>query len=96
MKALLAKLFRPGEEEMPHIMHTDAPLLQGAAVSVAYFAPQAGGDFHDFVRVGSSRFVFGLLDVAGKREASGPILEAAKNCFRSTAEEILSSEEVNE
>ena len=96
MKELLGKLFGPAEEEMPHIMHTDMPPLQGAAVSVAYFTPQAGGDFHDFVRVGPSRFVFGLLDVAGKREASGSILEAAKNCFRSTAEEVFSSEEVNE
>jgi len=96
MKALLEKLFRPAEEEMPHIIHTDMPSLQGAAASVTYFAPQVGGDFHDFVRVGPSRFVFGLLDVAGKREASAPILEAAKNCFRSTAEEVFSSEEVNE
>jgi len=96
MKALLEKLFGNGVEEMPHIMYTDAPPLEGAAVSVAYFAPQAGGDFHDFVRVGSFRFVFGLLDVAGKREASGPILEGARNCFRSTVEEIFAAEEVNE
>jgi phosphoserine phosphatase RsbU/P len=96
MKALLSKLFRPPAGEVPHIMHTDIPPLQGAAMSVAYFAPQAGGDFHDFVRVGPSRFVFGLLDVAGKREASAPVLDAAKACFRSAAEEIFSAEELNE
>jgi len=96
MKALLSKLFRPADEEIPHIMNSDTPPLQGAAMSVAFFVPQAGGDFHDFLRVGPSRFVFGLLDVAGKRTASAPVLEAAKTCFRSTAEEIFSAAEVNE
>lgn len=96
MKALFSKLFGSDKEEVPHIIHTDTPPLQGAAMSVAYFAPQAGGDFHDFVRVGPSRFVFGLLDVAGKRETSASILEAAKACFRSSAEEIFSAPELNE
>ena len=65
-------------------------------MSIAYFVPQAGGDFHDFLRVGPTRFVFGLLDVAGKRETSVPVLEAAKACFRKTSEEIFADPEVNE
>jgi len=96
MKALLSKLFRSDEERMPHIVHTDTPPLQGAAMAVAFFSPQAGGDFHDFARVGPARFVFGLLDVAGKREAGAPILEAAKECFHTSAEEIFSAPELNE
>jgi len=93
---LLARLFNSAPEEIPHIMQTDPPPLEGAAMSVAYFAPQAGGDLHDFLRVGPTRFIFGLLDVAGKRESSAPILEAAKACFRTSAQEIFSAPELNE
>jgi serine phosphatase RsbU (regulator of sigma subunit) len=97
MKALLAK-WRNGErlQETPHIMHTDTPPVLGADISVAYFSPQVGGDFHDFARVGPTRVIFGLLDVAGKRESSTAILETAKECFQSAAREIFSSEELNE
>jgi serine phosphatase RsbU (regulator of sigma subunit) len=97
MKALLAKL-RNGERshETPHIMHTDTPPILGAEISVAYFSPQVGGDFHDFARVGPTRVIFGLLDVAGKRESSTAILETAKECFHRSAREIFSSDELNE
>jgi phosphoserine phosphatase RsbU/P len=77
-------------------MQTDAPPIHGAEMSVAYFSPQVGGDFHDFARVGPNRMVFGLLDVAGKRESSTAILEAAKHCFHSSAKEIFSAHELNE
>lgn len=96
MKALLSKLFNSAVEEPPQIVYTDTPPLQGAAMSVAYFSPQAGGDFHAFVRVSPTRFLFGLLDVAGKRETSGAIREAAQACFLSSAEEIFSVPELNE
>ena len=65
-------------------------------MAVAYFAPQLGGDFHDFLRVSPTRFVFGLLDVAGKRESNQAVLDAAKNCFRTSAQEIFSAPELNE
>ena len=65
-------------------------------MSVAYFSPQVGGDFHDFVRVGPTRILFGLLDVAGKRASSTAILEEAKDCFHSSAREIFSAHELNE
>ncbi|MFZ0480150.1 MAG: SpoIIE family protein phosphatase [Terriglobales bacterium] len=77
-------------------MHTATPPIQGAALSVAYFAPQAGGDFHDFVRVGPTRFIFGMLDLAGKRETVGSILDAAQACFRTASQEIFSAPELNE
>ena len=96
MKALLSKFFSPPAAEPRHIVHTDTPPLQGAALAVAYFSPQAGGDFHAFVRVSPTRFLFGLLDVAGKRESSGPILEAAQACFLSSGEDIFSAPELNE
>jgi serine phosphatase RsbU (regulator of sigma subunit) len=96
MNALLSKLFSSAVEAPPQIVHTNTPPLQGAAMAVAYFSPQAGGDFHTFVRVSPTRFLFGLLDVAGKRENSGPILQAAQACFLSSAEAIFSAPELNE
>lgn len=96
MKALLSKLFSPTSEVAPHIVYTDPPPLQGAAMSVACFSPQAGGDFHAFVRVSPTRFLFGLLDVAGRRETSRAVFEAARACFLSSGQEIFSAPELNE
>jgi sigma-B regulation protein RsbU (phosphoserine phosphatase) len=97
MKALLSKLgFGSNIEEAAEIVHGETPALQGADMAVAYFSSRAGGDLHDFLRVGPNRFLFGLLDVAGKRETSAPVLQAAQACFRSAAEELFSAEELNE
>jgi serine phosphatase RsbU (regulator of sigma subunit) len=65
-------------------------------MAVAYFSVRAGGDFHDFARVSSTRLLFGLLDVAGRREDNQRILQAAQTCFRSAGEELFSVGEPNE
>jgi serine phosphatase RsbU (regulator of sigma subunit) len=97
MKALLSKLgFGSTVEETPEIVNGEAPALQGADMAVAYFSSRAGGDLHDFLRVGPNRFLFGLLDVAGKRETAGAVLQAAQACFRSAAEQLFAAEELNE
>ena len=96
MNAVLSKWFGSRVEETPHIMQTDTPPIQGAALSVAYFSPQTGGDFHDFVRVGPTRLIFGMLDLAGKRETCSSVLDAAKACFRTASAEIFSTPELNE
>ncbi len=97
MAGLLSRLgFGTTAEEVPEILQGDSPALQGADLAVAYFSSRAGGDLHDFLRVSPHRFLFGLLDVAGKRETSGPVLEAAQACFRSAGEEIFAASELNE
>jgi serine phosphatase RsbU (regulator of sigma subunit) len=96
MSRLLARLLGTPEEVAPQIVQTASPSLQGADMAVAYFSSREGGDFHDFVRVGPTRLLFGLLDVAGKRESIQPILQAAQACFRSAGEELFSADEVNE
>jgi serine phosphatase RsbU (regulator of sigma subunit) len=65
-------------------------------MSVAYFSSRVGGDLHDFLRASPQRFLFGLLDVAGKRETCAPVIQAAQACFRKAAEELFSGEEINE
>src|SRR5277367_5578516 len=96
MKALLSKLFNSAPNEPAHIIHSEPPPLQGADMAIAFFSPQGGGDVHAFLRVGPTRFLFGMLDVAGKRETSVPILEAAHNCFLKSGEQIFSQPELNE
>lgn len=97
MAGLLSKLgFGSSSEEAPQIVQGEIPALQGADMAVAYFSSRAGGDLHDFLRVSPHRFLFGLLDVAGKRETSGPVLQAAQTCFRSSGEQIFAADELNE
>ena len=97
MKALFSKLgFGSKTEEVAEIVQAETPELQSANLAVAYFSSRAGGDLHDFLRVGPHRFLFGLLDVAGKRETSGPVLQAAQTCFRSSGEQLFAATELNE
>ena len=97
MMGLLSKLgFGSTAEEVPEIVYGDAPALQGADMAVAYFSSREGGDLHDFLRVGPFRVLFGLLDVAGKRETSVLVLQAAQACFRASGEEIFAAPELNE
>ena len=97
MKSLLSKLgFGSTAEEIAEIVQAEAPALESADLAVAYFSSRSGGDLHDFVRVGPKRFLFGLLDVAGKRETSGPVLQAAQACFRLSGEKLFADEELNE
>ncbi len=97
MKALLSRLgFGSTAEEVPEIVQAETPTLQSADLAVAYFSSRAGGDLHDFLRVSPHRFLFGLLDVAGKRETNGPVLEAAQACFRSSGEQLFAAAELNE
>jgi phosphoserine phosphatase RsbU/P len=97
MGGLLSKLgFGSGAAEVPQIVQGDMPALQGADMAVAYLSSRTGGDLHDFLRVSPTRFLFGLLDVAGKRETGEPVLQAAQACFRASGEELFADEELNE
>jgi serine phosphatase RsbU (regulator of sigma subunit) len=96
MSGLLSKLGFGSPAAPPEILLGDIPSLQGANLAVAYFSSRAGGDLHDFLRVSPHRFLFGLLDVAGKRETSAPVLQAAQACFRASGEQLLAAGELNE
>ena len=82
--------------DVPPVVHTASPAVQGAEMAVAYFSSRAGGDFYEFARVSPHRILFGLLDVAGKREQSRPVLLAAQECFRSAGAELFSAHDLNE
>jgi serine phosphatase RsbU (regulator of sigma subunit) len=73
-----------------------APELRDAQLAALSVGPPMGGDTYDFVRVGPTRVLFGLLDVAGRFNDIRPILSAARNTFRTLGAELLAREEANE
>lgn len=77
-------------------LHCDAPMLRHAEIAAVYSGQRVAGDFYEFLRVGSSRMLFVLLDIAGLRADTREILIAVQKTFRSLAPELLSGEDFNE
>jgi hypothetical protein len=57
--------------------HSDVPQLRCAEITAVYHGPRVAGDFYEFLRVGPGRVLFGLFDLAGRREDTREILIAA-------------------
>jgi serine phosphatase RsbU (regulator of sigma subunit) len=76
--------------------HSDVPLLRWAEVAAVYHNQRVAGDFYEFLRVGPSRVLFGLFDLAGRREDTRAILVAAQDTFRTRALEFFSGKDFNE
>jgi len=72
------------------------PQMQGAQIAAATYGKRVAGDFYDSIRVSPQRVLFGLLDVAGRRENNQGILSAAQTIFRTLGVELFSGEDINE
>jgi serine phosphatase RsbU (regulator of sigma subunit) len=72
------------------------PQITGAELAASTLGSRVAGDFYDSLRVGPQRVLFGLLDVAGRRENNQPILTAAQNIFRTVGMELFSPPDINE
>src|ERR1700676_2132875 len=72
------------------------PKIEGAAIAADFLGKRVGGDFYDSIRVGPERVLFGLLDVAGRREDNRGILAAAQDIFRNSGAELFSLPDMNE
>src|SRR4029077_8601426 len=66
-------------------LHCDAPLLRHAETAAVYSGQRVAGDFYEFLRVGPSRMLFVLLDIAGLRADTREILIAVQKTFRTLA-----------
>lgn len=77
-------------------IHCDVPMLRGAEVAAVYYEQRRAGDFYEFLRVGRSRMLFALLDMAGRRADTRHILRAAQQTFRETASRRFAGEDLNE
>jgi phosphoserine phosphatase RsbU/P len=76
-------------------LHSDVPALRQAELAAVYHGQRMAGDFYEFLRVGPSRVLFGLFDIAGRREGTREILRAAQNTFRTLAPELFAGEDFN-
>jgi serine phosphatase RsbU (regulator of sigma subunit) len=77
-------------------LRCDAPVLRHAEIAAVYSGQRVAGDFYEFLRVGPSRMLFVLLDIAGLRADTREILIAVQKTFRTLAPELLSGEDLNE
>jgi serine phosphatase RsbU (regulator of sigma subunit) len=82
----------PAVEPVP----TDFPKIEGAEIAATTYGARVAGDFYDSLRVSPERILFGLLDVAGRRENNQPILSAAQKIFRTLGAELFSPPDINE
>jgi serine phosphatase RsbU (regulator of sigma subunit) len=70
--------------------------MDGAQIAATTYGQRVAGDFYDSMRVSPQRILFGLLDVAGRRETNQLILAAAQNIFRTRGAELFSAPDINE
>jgi serine phosphatase RsbU (regulator of sigma subunit) len=95
---LVRSIFRQDEETVAPVepRHTDVPLLRGAEFAAVYYNLRVAGDFYEFLRVGPSRVLFALLDLAGRRGDTREILAATQSTFRTAAPQLFSGDDFNE
>jgi serine phosphatase RsbU (regulator of sigma subunit) len=91
-------LFQHEKSPLPPVTPTQAtvPELRQAELAAAYYGDRQGGDHYDFIRVGPSRVLFGLLDIAGRIEENGAVASAAMQTFRTLSPELFTADDVNE
>ena len=95
MKALLTRR----KKKLPIAIEPVAsafPRLRNAEIAAAYAGQRSAGDFYDSLRVNPSRVLFGLLDVAGRRDQNRNILSVAQKVFREFGSKLLAPAEANE
>ncbi len=91
-------LFKRREVALPFTdpLRCDTPELRQGEIAAVYTGQRVAGDFYEFLRVGPSRMLFVLLDIAGLRADTRKILIAVQKTFRALAPELLSGEDLNE
>jgi phosphoserine phosphatase RsbU/P len=95
----IRRFFKPGTARPPlqiGPLHCDVPALNEAEIAAIYYGQRVAGDFYEFLRVSPSRVLFGLFDMAGRREDTREILTAAQTTFRTLAPRLLTTRDVNE
>ncbi len=77
-------------------LHCDTPRISGADMAAVYFGERVAGDFYEVLRVGSSRVIFVMLDIAGRRADTREILFTVQRTFRERSSILFAEEDFNE
>jgi serine phosphatase RsbU (regulator of sigma subunit) len=80
----------------PAPVPTVFPKIEGADIAAVFAGQRVAGDFYDSIRVSPERVLFGLLDVAGRRQDTRTVLTAAQEIFREHGAELFSGADFNE
>jgi serine phosphatase RsbU (regulator of sigma subunit) len=75
---------------------TTFPKIEGADIAAVFVGKRVAGDFYDSIRVSPERVLFGLLDVAGRRDQNRGLLTSAQEIFRTFGTELFSRPDINE
>lgn len=94
----MRSLFRSRPEPAPIVepVPTVFSKIEGAEIAAVFAGKRLAGDFYDSIRVSPERVLFGLLDVAGRRENNRGILNVAQQIFRTAGAELFSRPDINE
>src|ERR1700674_208066 len=95
----MCSLFQSRAPDPPPFLEPDAsefPKIEGAEIAATTYGKRVAGDFYDSLRVGPERILFGLLDVAGRRENNQKVLSVATEMFRTLGTELFSRPDFNE
>jgi serine phosphatase RsbU (regulator of sigma subunit) len=95
----MCPLFRSRTPDPPPVVEpvpSEFPKMEGAEIAATTYGQRVAGDFYDSQRVSPERILFGLLDVAGRRENNQQILAAAQKIFCSFGAELFSPPDINE
>jgi serine phosphatase RsbU (regulator of sigma subunit) len=77
-------------------VRTEFPKIARAEMAAVFYGKRLAGDFYDALRVSPERTLFGLLDVAGRREDNRAILAAAQKIFRELGASLFARPDSNE
>src|SRR5580698_9113683 len=95
----MSALFQPRDPEpIPAVesIPGEFPKIDGAEIAATTYGRRVAGDFYDSLRVSPERILFGLLDIAGRRESNQNILSTAQKIFRTLGTEFFGPPEINE
>lgn len=88
--------FAKGNHRPSNPVQAPVPNLRDAQLAAVYYDHRIGGDCYDFLRVGPTRVLFVLLDIAGRAADNREIVSSAQTAFRSAGAELFAQEDVNE
>lgn len=95
----MRSLFRSRSKTPPQVVEpvpNAFPKIDGAELAADFLGQRVGGDFYDSIRVTPERVLFGMLDVAGRRDENRGILLAAQEAFRKVGTQLFSRPDINE
>jgi serine phosphatase RsbU (regulator of sigma subunit) len=76
-------------------VEADTVQLPDASLAAVYSAPPSGGDFYDFLRVGTTRVLFALLECADRADDNQEITSAVAATFREAGPRMFAEEDLN-